>query len=174
MFFFFSSRRRHTRCALVTGVQTCALPIYVTPREYVLSYLEHSFPVQLYEPFTDSEGNLSSRPVTDKDGQPVQSRDAVDRRNRLIEHLASLAPVPAALDQILHNFGTDLVAEVPGRSRRIVRKRGSDGTDRNVVETRPGSANLGETDAFQADAKPVLVSSDAGATGRTTQRGRAP
>src|SRR3546814_2185047 len=31
--FFFSSRRRHTRCALVTGVQTCALPIslYVQP-----------------------------------------------------------------------------------------------------------------------------------------------
>src|SRR3546814_3957647 len=27
MWFFFSSRRRHTRCALVTGVQTCALPI---------------------------------------------------------------------------------------------------------------------------------------------------
>src|SRR3546814_19646810 len=27
-FFFVSSRRRHTRCALVTGVQTCALPIY--------------------------------------------------------------------------------------------------------------------------------------------------
>src|SRR3546814_8445094 len=34
-FFFFSSRRRHTRCALVTGVQTCALPIYgdAPPRE---------------------------------------------------------------------------------------------------------------------------------------------
>src|SRR3546814_13362671 len=32
---FFSSRRRHTRCALVTGVQTCALPILEgsTPRE---------------------------------------------------------------------------------------------------------------------------------------------
>src|SRR3546814_2360986 len=28
-FFFFSSRRRHTRCALVTGVQTCALPISI-------------------------------------------------------------------------------------------------------------------------------------------------
>src|SRR3546814_14264052 len=27
--FFFSSRRRHTRCALVTGVQTCALPIFL-------------------------------------------------------------------------------------------------------------------------------------------------
>src|SRR3546814_2562417 len=31
--FFFSSRRRHTRCALVTGVQTCALPIYFMHRE---------------------------------------------------------------------------------------------------------------------------------------------
>src|SRR3546814_9837257 len=30
MCFFFSSRRRHTRCALVTGVQTCALPICST------------------------------------------------------------------------------------------------------------------------------------------------
>src|SRR3546814_1926756 len=29
IFLFFSSRRRHTRCALVTGVQTCALPIWV-------------------------------------------------------------------------------------------------------------------------------------------------
>src|SRR3546814_8397576 len=28
LLFFFASRRRHTRCALVTGVQTCALPIY--------------------------------------------------------------------------------------------------------------------------------------------------
>src|SRR3546814_17066585 len=32
VFFFFSSRRRHTRCALVTGVQTCALPISWLPR----------------------------------------------------------------------------------------------------------------------------------------------
>src|SRR3546814_3402176 len=33
--FFFSSRRRHTRCALVTGVQTCALPIFgnIQPNE---------------------------------------------------------------------------------------------------------------------------------------------
>src|SRR3546814_8208267 len=30
--FFFSSRRRHTRCALVTGVQTCALPISIASR----------------------------------------------------------------------------------------------------------------------------------------------
>src|SRR3546814_13456019 len=31
LYFFFSSRRRHTRCALVTGVQTCALPVTAKP-----------------------------------------------------------------------------------------------------------------------------------------------
>src|SRR3546814_8643683 len=31
---FFSSRRRHTRCALVTGVQTCALPICTAVHQY--------------------------------------------------------------------------------------------------------------------------------------------
>src|SRR3546814_5483778 len=36
MVFFFSSRRRHTRCALVTGVQTCALPICYTPGRFPL------------------------------------------------------------------------------------------------------------------------------------------
>src|SRR3546814_6918197 len=34
-YFFFSSRRRHTRCALVTGVQTCALPILITTKSAV-------------------------------------------------------------------------------------------------------------------------------------------
>src|SRR3546814_4961361 len=38
--FLFSSRRRHTRCALVTGVQTCALPIYRTAKEKYQAILE--------------------------------------------------------------------------------------------------------------------------------------
>ncbi len=133
----------------------------ITPREYVLDYLAHSFPVQLYEPFTDSEGNLCSRPVH-RDGQPVESREAVARRDRLIEKLASLPPVPGALDQIVQRFGTDMVAEVTGRSRRVVRKR-----DRLMVENRAASANLAETAAFMDDAKRILIFSDAGGTGRS-------
>ena len=133
----------------------------ITPREYVLDYLAHSFPTQLFEPFTDSEGNLSSRPVY-RDGQPVQCRDAVERRDRLIERLASLAPVQGALDQIVQRFGTEIVAEVTGRSRRIVRKG-----DRLCVENRAGSANLAEAQAFMDDEKRILVFSDAGGTGRS-------
>ncbi|QGZ35223.1 strawberry notch family protein [Nitratireductor sp. ac15] len=138
----------------------------ITPREYVLNYLAHSFPVQLYEPFTDADGNLSSRPVY-REGQPVESREAVARRDRLIEKLASLPPVPGALDQIVQRFGTDLVAEVTGRSRRIVRKSGPGGIDRLAVQNRAGSANLAETAAFMDDQKRILIFSDAGGTGRS-------
>ena len=138
----------------------------ITPREYVLSYLETSFPVQLYEPFTDADGNMSSRPVM-RDGQPVESREAVARRTELIEKLASLPPVPGALDQIVQHFGTEMVAEVTGRSRRIVRKCSPGGIDRLVVENRAASANLAETQAFMDDAKRVLIFSDAGGTGRS-------
>src|SRR3546814_20509806 len=37
--FFFASRRRHTRCALVTGVQTCSLPISNLPAKWHQAYL---------------------------------------------------------------------------------------------------------------------------------------
>ena len=141
------------------------ISVDVTPREYVGSYLLHSFPVQLYEPFTDSEGNLSSRPVF-RDGQPVESREAVARRDEMLEQLGSLPPVPGALDQIVQGFGTDMVAEVTGRSRRIVRK-GDGASACLAVENRPPSANLSETAAFMDDQKRILVFSDAGGTGRS-------
>lgn len=137
----------------------------LSPREYVMSYLQHSFPVQLYEPFSDGEGNVSSRPVF-RDGQPVESREAVSRRDAMIEHLAGLPPVPGALDQIIQHFGTDMVAEVTGRSRRIIRK-GEGPAARLAVESRAPSANLAETQAFMDDGKRILVFSDAGGTGRS-------
>jgi hypothetical protein len=141
------------------------LTVDVTPREYVGSYLQHSFPVQLYEPFSDGEGNLSSRPVF-RDGQPVECREAVRRRDEMLENLGSLPPVPGALDQVVQHFGTEMVAEVTGRSRRIIR-RGDGSTARLAVENRAPSANLAETAAFMDDQKRVLIFSDAGGTGRS-------
>src|SRR3546814_9077171 len=49
-FFFFSSRRRHTRCALVTGVQTCALPISGAAR-----LLASGAPLILYGPYIEPD-----------------------------------------------------------------------------------------------------------------------
>src|SRR3546814_3385254 len=48
LYFFFSSRRRHTRCALVTGVQTCALPIS-EPGDHALWFM--------YEPILMSKAS---------------------------------------------------------------------------------------------------------------------
>src|SRR3546814_13623900 len=58
MLFFFSSRRRHTRCALVTGVQTCALPISNEGRAYLgLKLDDPSFTAPIYANlFDDEEG----------------------------------------------------------------------------------------------------------------------
>jgi len=139
------------------------LRVDITPREYVLDYLMHSFPTQLFEPYTDEDGNLKSRPARDADGNPIESRDAAGRRDALVEHLGALPPVQGALDQILWHFGKDKTAEVTGRSRRIIRTE--DG--RQKVENRPASSNIGETQAFMDDKKQILIFSDAGGTGRS-------
>jgi predicted RNA methylase len=154
------------RLAEIPTEEWADVQVDITPREYVLDYLAHGFPTQLYEPFTDGEGNLSSRPVY-RDGQPVQCREAIERRDRMIERLASLPPVQGALDQIVQRFGADNVAEITGRSRRIVRKTGAGALDRFAVEARAASANLAEAQAFMDDEKRILVFSDAGGTGRS-------
>jgi len=155
------------RLAEIPTTEWNDLTVDITPREYVLDYLSHSFPTQLFEIYSDADGNLQSRPAVDEDGNPIQSRDAVERRDRLIEHLASFPAVQGALDQIIQRFGADMVAEVTGRSRRIVAKPNPDGSQRLCVENRAASANLGETRAFQGDSKRILVFSDAGGTGRS-------
>ena len=142
------------------------ISVDLTPREACLEYLAHAFPVQLQEPFTDDEGNLMSRPVTDAGGNPVLCQEAVAARDALIEKLAALPPVQAALDQILHRFGGEAVAEVTGRSRRVLRIADASG-ERLALRNRPASANLAETAAFMAGDKRILVFSMAGGTGRS-------
>lgn len=131
------------------------IQVDVTPRELVLDYLQHSFPVQLFE-ITDKEGNKSSRAVHDADGNPVLCREAMRRRDDLVERLASLPAVPTALDQIVQHFGADSVAEITGRSRRIVPVADNGALRRFAVQSRPGSANVDETRAFMDDLKRIL------------------
>ena len=154
------------RIAEVPASEWNDLNIDLTPRESILSYLAHAFPVQLQQPYTDQEGNLMARPVHDDDGNPVLSQEAVAARDRLIEQLAALPPVPTALDQILHHFGDEAVAEVTGRSRRVL-KIVDTGGERLALKSRPASANLSETAAFMEGSKKILVFSMAGGTGRS-------
>ncbi|MYF07175.1 MAG: methylase [Rhodospirillaceae bacterium] len=154
------------RIAEVPASEWDDLNIDLTPRDAILSYLMHAFPVQLQEPFTDDGGNLLSRPARDADGNPVICKEAEDRRDALIEKLAALPPVPTALDQIVQHFGHEAVAEVTGRSRRVLRITDAKG-ERLALRSRPASANLAETAAFMEGEKRILVFSMAGGTGRS-------
>ena len=154
------------RIAEIPASEWDDLSIDLTPREYVLDFLEHAFPVQLQEPFEDDDGNLMSRPVFDADNNPVLCQEALAKRDALIQKLGALPPVQSALDQIVHRFGHDAVAEITGRSRRVLRIEDAKG-ERLALRSRPASANLAETAAFMDGSKKILVFSMAGGIGRS-------
>src|SRR3546814_16258422 len=73
--FFVSSRRRHTRCALVTGVQTCALPICWQRRRKNERAIESSA-----RPFRLSQYRGEQSISADYDGWPSNRAEATKRR----------------------------------------------------------------------------------------------
>ncbi|WP_196492278.1 strawberry notch C-terminal domain-containing protein, partial [Erythrobacter donghaensis] len=85
------------------------------------------------------------------------------RRSEMIEHLCAMPPIKPALDGIIEHYGPEKVAEVTGRSKRLITQ--SDGQQR--LETRSPRTNQSETDQFMDGRKPILVFSDAGGTGRS-------
>src|SRR3546814_638706 len=78
------------RLAEIPAAEWSDIAVAITPREYVLDYPAHSFPTQLFEVFPDAEGNLLSRPALQAPRNPARPRQAVERRARLVEHLAAL------------------------------------------------------------------------------------
>ncbi|ABD26646.1 putative methylase/helicase [Novosphingobium aromaticivorans DSM 12444] len=151
------------RLADLSDEEREALEIDLSPREYVIDYLAKSFPVRLMAVFTDENGNPRSEPMSDEQGAPVLCRSALAARDRMIEQLCALPPIATALDAIIERFGVDQVAEVTGRTRRLI--VGRDG--RQKLQSRSPRANVAETQAFMDGAKRILVFSDAGGTGRS-------
>uniref|UniRef100_B0T9F1 Putative methylase/helicase n=1 Tax=Caulobacter sp. (strain K31) TaxID=366602 RepID=B0T9F1_CAUSK len=137
------------------------LTIDMTPKDQVLDYLTRAFPVHAMTAVEDESGAVTMVPLL-QDGQPVLSQEALALRDELVAHLACLPAVPGVLDAVLEALGTDLVAEITGRARRVVTREG-----RRMVERRGAAAAKAETDAFMAGRKRVLVFSDAGGTGRS-------
>ena len=139
------------------------LDIELSPREFLMDYLMAAFPVRQMKTFVDDTGKTRSEPMVDEDGRPVLSQEALRMRDDMIEQIGALPIVGSALDHIIGHFGTDAVAEVTGRSRRIV----VDAAGRQRIENRSPRTNLAETDAFMRGAKKILIFSDAGGTGRS-------
>ena len=137
------------------------LSIDLSPKDTVLDYLKGAFPIHVMEEDRDGDDNVTLQPLM-VDGHPVVSQAALRLRDELVVRLACLPAVQGVLDAVLEAFGPDRVAEITGRSRRVVVRDG-----RRVVERRGASAAKAETDAFMDGRKRILVFSDAGGTGRS-------
>lgn len=140
-----------------------ALDIAYDCKEYVVDYLTRAFPTRQMEEYKDELGDVRSRPMWDEAGNPVHNPQAEAARADLIEHICAMPPIPTALDALLEHYGVTAVAEVTGRSKRLVR----DGSGQQRLESRSPRTNLAETTAFMTGAKRILVFSDAGGTGRS-------
>ena len=139
------------------------LDIELSPREFLMDYLMAAFPVRQMKTFADDTGKTRSEPMCDEEGRPVLSQEALQMRDDMVEGIGALPIVGSALDHIIGHFGTHAVAEVTGRSRRIV----VDTAGRQRIENRSPRTNLAETDAFMRGEKKILIFSDAGGTGRS-------
>ena len=139
----------------------------LTPREALLGYLTNSFPTQMFEEYTDEDGNLRSRPVMDSAGNPVQNREAIRQRDALIAEVNQMSIPDGPLEMLFDAFGPDAVAENTGRSRRVVPRKQPDGTISRVEERRTLNHRTADVQAFQDGKKRILVFSDAGGTGKS-------
>lgn len=140
----------------------------ITPRQLITGYVNNAFPVQQYEEYLDEQGNKQSRPVVDSAGNPVLNRQAVKMRDALIAQINEISIPEGPLDMLINHFGADQVAEITGRSSRVVNKEDEDGNIRKVLEKRSSTkANIAETKDFQDGKKRILVFSSAGSTGRS-------
>ncbi|QNE07790.1 strawberry notch family protein [Croceicoccus marinus] len=135
----------------------------LSPVEYVIDYLTRAFPTRQMETYTDDTGEVRSRPMFDAAGNPVVNPEAEVKRAKLIEHLCALPPIKAALDAILERFGHENVAEVTGRSKRLV----PTGRGGQKLETRTTRSTQADAAAFMEGTKRILIFSDAGGTGRS-------
>ncbi len=139
------------------------LDLDLSPLDAVIEYLERAFPTQQMQVFVDDTGKECSRPMFDEEGNPVHNQHAIERRAAMIEHLCAMPPIKPALDGIIEHYGTHKVAEVTGRTKRLI--NAADGQQK--LETRSPRTNQSETDQFMDGHKPILVFSDAGGTGRS-------
>lgn len=132
-----------------------------TPKQMLMNYIEHCFPVQQYEEYRDDDGNKRSKPVFDSKGKPVINREAARQKEELLDKLGSIKVPSSPIDMIIDHFGADMVAENTGRSRRVEEKNGK------RVEVKLSGKKDADVDAFQSGKKRIIIFSKAGGTGKS-------
>lgn len=135
----------------------------VSPRYILMDFIERSFPTTEYEEYMDENGNVRTRPVMDSKGNPVKNAKAEAKKQELLDQLGSLqVGSRGAMDMIIDHFGAEAVAEITGRSERLVEVDG-----KTVRQKRTPSATKADSTAFMDGKKRILIFSEAGGTGQS-------
>jgi hypothetical protein len=140
-----------------------------SPREVIAAMVDRAFPTTLYQDVTDpGTGKTIQVPVTDAQGNTVQSKEALRMKQQLIDGLSALELPENPLDQLVNHFGESNVAELTGRTRRLIRdprngqlqykKRAPEGVAMDRT-------NIYEMEQFQSGKKRIAIISDAASTG---------
>lgn len=138
----------------------------LTPREQMMEFVRNSYPVNQYETFTDDNGNEASRLVLDSQGNPVENPEAVAAREALLNRIGSIRVPDNPLDMVINHFGVDKVAEVSGRTRRVIEVEDEKGRHR-IIDKRSKAKAMVDADNFMNDRKQILAFTYAGGTGRS-------
>jgi hypothetical protein len=140
-----------------------------SPREVIAAMVERGFPTTLYQDVTDpATGKTLQVVVKDKDGNVMQSREALRMKQDLIDGLSALELPENPLDQLVNHFGERNVAELTGRTRRLIRDPRTGKVaykKRNPEGLAMDRANVHEMEQFQAGRKRIAIISDAASTG---------
>jgi hypothetical protein len=140
-----------------------------SPREIIAAMVERGFPTLLYRDQTDPvSGRTIPVLATDESGDPIQSRQALKMKQELLDKLSALHVPENPLDQLVSHFGETNVAEITGRTRRLIRgprtgkieykRRAAEGVAMNRV-------NVHQMEQFQSGRCRVAIISDAGSLG---------
>src|SRR5712691_9641359 len=139
-----------------------------SPREVIAAMVDRGFPTTLYQDVTDpGTGKTIQVPVRDGKGNPVQSKEALRMKQEVIDGLSALELPENPLDQLVNHFGERNVAELTGRTRRLIRdSRGHvEYKKRNPEGVAMHRTNVHEMEQFQSGKKRVAIISDAAAMG---------
>ena len=139
-----------------------------SPREVIAAMVDRGFPTTLYQDVTDpGTGKTIQVAVRDAQGNTVQSKEALRMKQEVIDGLSALELPENPLDQLVNHFGERNVAELTGRTRRLIRDpRGRVEYKKRAPEgVAMHRTNLHEMEQFQSGKKRIAIISDAAAMG---------
>lgn len=146
-----------------------------SPRETLSRLVENCFPTKVFQEQTDGHsGTTVYVPVLDENGHQLESRVALELKRELLDRLSLLEIPEHPLDQLVNYFGTENVAEMTGRKKRLIKNLSGrfEYRARQIPGVPNRLINLFEKNCFQNKDKRIAIMSEVASTGDSLHASR--